>query len=167
MAPMSYPMGGTRTEAPILNLDGIESLPAGPLDDDVQASLIRTLRETDEASVRNAAAIAMADHEVHGGAGSLIEQIASPKTLGRRGTLLYALEEMGVHVPLDLLLQIVMEDGYEGREQALDLIDAGLHACDPATMGAACRRFEAWCDRQDAATRAAVDSAREVAAAAR
>ena len=75
MAPMSYPMGGTRTEAPILNLDGIESLPAGPLDDDVQASLIRTLRETDEASVRNAAAIAdpacSADtRKRHGPAGS-------------------------------------------------------------------------------------------------
>lgn len=78
MAPMSDPMGGAKTEARILNLDVIESLPAGPLDDDIQASLIRTLRETDEASVRNAAAIAIADHEVRGGATSLIEQIASP-----------------------------------------------------------------------------------------
>lgn len=74
---------------------------------------------------------------------------------------------MGVRVPLDLLLQIVMEDGYEGREQALDLIDAGLYACDPATMGAACRRFEDWYSPQDTETRDAVFAACEAAAAAK
>ncbi len=48
-----------------------------------------------------------------------------PKTEGARGTLLYALEQIGRPVSLRLLASIALGDSFEASEQAMDLIYAG------------------------------------------
>jgi DNA-binding protein HU-beta len=87
--------------------------------------VVQILKETDSTKVRNAAAVALADMHARTEAHVILELLTDAKTQSSRGTLLYALEEMGEKVPLGILMNILLTGTYEARQEALDLIGAG------------------------------------------
>jgi hypothetical protein len=82
-------------------------------------------RSTRSPAIRNAAALLLADLHVEGARGILVALLKRRGTKNHRGTLLYALEELNADVPLLLLVDVIAKDGYEAKEQALDLIGNG------------------------------------------
>ena len=86
------------------------------------AKAVGLLAQTKSTRVRNAAALALADLRAHGAEAELVQVLARPDTKGARGTLLYALARLGARVPPPILAQIVAEDSYEAREEALSLL---------------------------------------------
>src|SRR5271165_1062082 len=66
-----------------------------------RASIVtRILENTESPRVRNAAALALADMRMTNAKEKLIDVLRRPETRGARGTILYALEELDVNVPL-------------------------------------------------------------------
>ena len=91
--------------------------------DDAERQMILRLAETTSSPrVRNTAAIAMADLGIDGAAQLLVRLLARDDTKGHRGTLLYALEELGEEIPLPVLVSVLLDGNYESREEALDLL---------------------------------------------
>jgi HEAT repeat protein len=84
--------------------------------------VLKILRETESPRVRNAAAIALADMNVTTAKDELIKLLSRDETKKSRGTLLYALEEMNAKIPIGLLAEIVANDRYEARAEALRFI---------------------------------------------
>jgi hypothetical protein len=95
---------------------------AGP---DVAPKVIGILERTRSPRVRNAAALALADMRAAGARDSLIEALRKAETRGHRGTILYALDELGANLPLSLLIDIIVHDPYEAREEALGFLASG------------------------------------------
>jgi HEAT repeat protein len=85
-------------------------------------AILRLAEATSSAKVRNAAALAMADLRIDGAGQVLLRLLGRDDTSGHRGTLLYALEELGEKVPLPMLSHLLLDGRYECREQALDLL---------------------------------------------
>jgi HEAT repeat protein len=83
------------------------------------AKATQILEQTNSARVRNAAALALADLRAHSAKEALINLLTRPETRGSRGTLLYALEQLGADVPLSILVDIITKEPYEAREEAL------------------------------------------------
>jgi HEAT repeat protein len=83
---------------------------------------MQILEQTNSSRVRNAAALALADLRDGSAKDALINLLTRPDTKGSRGTLLYALEQLGADVPLPVLADIIADDSYEAREEALALI---------------------------------------------
>lgn len=91
-----------------------------------RASIItRVLENTESPRVRNAAALALADMRMRSAKEKLIDVLRKPGTRGSRGTILYALEELDVNVPLSLLIDLILNDSYEACQEALDFIASG------------------------------------------
>jgi hypothetical protein len=89
------------------------------------AKAMQILEQTHSSRVRNAAALALADLRAHSAKYALINLLTRPDTAGSRGTLLYALEQLGADVPLAILADIIADESYEAREEALGLIVRG------------------------------------------
>src|SRR5947207_1572622 len=85
--------------------------------------VIEILRHSRSTKVRNAAALALADMRATYAEAEIIQLLTRADTIGSRGTLLYALDELGSLVPLQILTEIVLGDSYEARAEALNLID--------------------------------------------
>jgi len=81
--------------------------------------------------VRNAAALALADLRAGVAKEKLIDLLARPDTRGARGSLLYALDQLRADVPLTILAEIIANDTYEAREEALAIIERGRGAATP------------------------------------
>jgi hypothetical protein len=92
---------------------------------DVAPTVIRILERARSPGVRNTAALALADMRAAGARDSLIEALRKEETRGHRGTILYALDELGADLPLSLLVDLIVEDPYEAREEALGFLAAG------------------------------------------
>jgi HEAT repeat protein len=91
-----------------------------------RASIItRILEKAESPRVRNAAALALADMRMTSAKEKLINVLKKPETRGCRGTILYALEELGVNLPLSLLVDLILNDSYEASQEALDFIASG------------------------------------------
>lgn len=80
--------------------------------------------DTKSNDVRNAAAIALADLHVEDAVDLIISLLKTRETYKHRSTLLYALEELNAHLPIDVLVSILRNDPYGAREQALDVLAA-------------------------------------------
>lgn len=94
------------------------------------ALVARILEQTRSPRVRNAAALALADMRARDATDKLINFLKRDDTKGCRGTLLYALEQLDATLPVSLLVDIIMEDSYEAREEALNFIANGKFDCD-------------------------------------
>src|SRR5712691_8592419 len=103
-------------------IEMLERLAREGAGDHERRRIIEIAEATASPRIRNAAALAMADLRVQGADQTLIRLLERGETKNSRGTLLYALEEMGAKVPLPLIVRILIEENYEGREQALDLL---------------------------------------------
>jgi DNA-binding protein HU-beta len=87
--------------------------------------VVGILKQTDSAHVRNAAALALADMNASQEASVLVQLLRDPKTRQSRGTLLYALQEMGKKVPLQILIGVILDSSYEAQQEALNLLVGG------------------------------------------
>src|SRR5579864_6116781 len=84
--------------------------------------IIEIANTTTSPRVRNAAAIAMADLHIEGAEEVLIGLLRRPDTKTHRGTLLYALSEINGCLPIPLVVSLLFEENYEGREETLVMI---------------------------------------------
>jgi hypothetical protein len=100
---------------------------------DETPTVIGILERARSPRVRNAAALALADMRATDARGSLIDTLRRAETRGHRGTILYALDELGANLPLSLLADIIAGDSYEAREEALGFLASGRvdHDADP------------------------------------
>jgi HEAT repeat protein len=89
------------------------------------ARAMQILERTVSARVRNAAALALADLRARSAKDALIDLLKRQETKGSRGTLLYALGELGADLPLPVLADIIADDSYEAREEALTFLASG------------------------------------------
>jgi HEAT repeat protein len=107
------------------------------------AKALQILEQTNSSRVRNAAALALADLRKHSAKDALTNLLTRPDTKGSRGTLLYALEQLGAEAPLPVLADIIANESYEAREEALALIAHHRSECSPEEMAGAQARLEA------------------------
>ena len=84
--------------------------------------IVDIAEKTDSSQVRNAAAIAMVDLHIEEADQVLIRLLRRPDTKGHRGTLLYALDELNASLPLPLVVSLLLEEKYEGREETLMIV---------------------------------------------
>jgi hypothetical protein len=66
--------------------------------------------------------LALADLRANDAKDELIDLLTRPDTRGSRGSLLYALGQLGAAIPLPILAEIIANDSYEAREEALTFI---------------------------------------------
>ncbi|HEY3908919.1 MAG TPA: HEAT repeat domain-containing protein [Stellaceae bacterium] len=107
------------------------------------AKAVQILEQTGSSRVRNAAALALADLRAENAKEALINLLMRPDTKESRGTLLYALGELAADVPLTILAEIIAEESYEEREEALALIRRDRIECSAAEFAKARVRLEA------------------------
>ena len=84
--------------------------------------LVKLALMTRSPQVRNEAALTLLALGHPRTAELMITLIARGDTRGARGTLLYVLAELGESVPVAVLVDIIIEDGYEAREEAVSLL---------------------------------------------
>ncbi|MEK4246421.1 HEAT repeat domain-containing protein [Psychrobacillus sp. FSL K6-2684] len=91
---------------------------------DIQAIplLIGYLRSTENALLRNSIALTLSDTGNEDVVQPLIDVINDPKTLGYRGTLLYALEPFDCSAHIETLVYHLINGNYEVQAQAYQLI---------------------------------------------
>lgn len=85
--------------------------------------LIKYLQDTDNNILRNEIAIALSDIGCHEAVEPIIKMIKSAKTIGNRGTLLYALESFDNASHIEMIVDLLYEDNFEVSRQALILIE--------------------------------------------
>lgn len=90
----------------------------------------RILEQAGSPRVRNAAALALADMQAHSAKDALIDVLKRPDTAGRRGALLYVLGALGAALPISILVDIVLGDSHESREETLSFIANEKFDCD-------------------------------------
>ena len=84
--------------------------------------LIKYLMSTDNSILRNTIAMALSDIGSTEAVEPIINMIKHPKTIGNRGTLLYALEPFDYSAYIELLVELLNEDNFEVSRQSLTLI---------------------------------------------
>lgn len=107
------------------------------------AMALQALQQTSSARIRNAAALALADMKAHDAKDSLVALLADSATKGARGTLLYALEQLGEAIPLSILIMIITDDSYEAREEALFFLAKGRFDCSSKELETVRAKLEA------------------------
>jgi hypothetical protein len=105
------------------------------------AKAMQVLEQANSSRVRNAAALALVDLRASGAKEALINLLKRPDTKGSRGTLLYALEQLGASLPLLLLADIIVDESYEAREEALAFIANNRIEFSPEEFGRAKARL--------------------------
>ncbi len=109
----------------------------------VAPALRDVLIKTTEARVRNAVALALSDLRDRDSFELLVGLIKSRETSGARGTLLYALAAYDCSSILPLLVDCVIEGGFEEAHEALGLITAIETQLDDETWRACTERLRA------------------------
>ncbi|KAA0966403.1 HEAT repeat domain-containing protein [Sporosarcina sp. ANT_H38] len=86
--------------------------------------LIEYLQRTENASLRNSIALTLSDIGSEEVVQPLIDVINDPKTLGYRGTLLYALEPFDCSAHVETLIYHLINGNFEVQAQAYQLIES-------------------------------------------
>ena len=107
-------------------LDALDGLSRGDRTDDLENALLRVLATTADPRMRNAAAVALADLGSEIAPSVIRGLLVSPPTEGCRGTLLYALREMGGRLPLGLIVSSLARNVGEAQEELLGFLEGGL-----------------------------------------
>lgn len=85
--------------------------------------LVEYLMKTDNHLLRNSIALALMDIGNPEAVEPIIELLKDQKTLGYRGTLLYALEPFDYSAHIELLIDFVVNGNYEVRHKSKGLIE--------------------------------------------
>jgi HEAT repeat protein len=86
--------------------------------------LVEYLKSTENVLLRNSIALALSDIGNTEAVQPLIDVINDPKTLGNRGTLLYALEPFDCSAHLETLIYHLITGNFEVQAQAYQLIES-------------------------------------------
>lgn len=84
--------------------------------------LLEVLRTTENAPVRNAAALALSDMRIPEAFDAITELLSDPRTRRSRGTLLYALDPYDNAQNLELLVDLAITGNWEVSRSAYGLI---------------------------------------------
>ncbi len=106
--------------------NALRSLTPADRSSQLEKALIRTLDMTDDPRVRNAAANASSDIRSTEALEQVRKLLQSPKTVGARSTLLYALKEAKTALSLDELIDLLVSDDLEACEEALSFLEDKL-----------------------------------------
>lgn len=90
--------------------------------EEVVPVLLKYLKITDNNILRNEIALALSDIGSPLAVEPIIEMLKDPKTLGSRGTLLYALQPFDCSSHVGLLVDYMINGNYEVRQEAKQLI---------------------------------------------
>ncbi|UYO04686.1 HEAT repeat domain-containing protein [Paenibacillus sp. PSB04] len=94
----------------------IKDIAAAPL-------LLELLTTTENHLIRNQTAIALSDMGCQEAVEPIIELLQDPKTLGYRGSLLYALEPLNYSKHIDILLEFVISGNFEVSRNSFLLLE--------------------------------------------
>lgn len=108
---------------------------------DREKALMESLSSATDARSRNAAAIALADLGSRGGIDMVRRLLHDPVTEGARGTLLYALHEAKAKIRLGELVDIMLTEAPEAREEAFTFLEDRLFFATPDDYGASIARL--------------------------
>jgi HEAT repeat protein len=112
--------------------------------------VLQILDETASPRVRNAAALALADMRAVSAKEKLVELLTRTDTQPSRGTLLYALDELGAKIPIRALTALIAEGSYEAREEALGFLSRSKFEATDGDLRLARRELERVSDSRDA-----------------
>jgi len=104
--------------------------------------ILEILMTTHSPRLRNAAAIAVADLNSNDAKEVLIHLLIRKDTKKSRGTLLYALDEAGASIPIDILTQVITTSRYEAREEAVRFFEAGKIIWKPEQLKDSIRKLQ-------------------------
>ncbi|KOO46024.1 HEAT repeat domain-containing protein [Priestia koreensis] len=90
--------------------------------------LIEFLKSTDNHRLRNSIALTLSDIENEIAVEPLIEMINDPKTLGFRGSLLFALKPFDCSSHLETLIYHLLSGNFEVQMEAYQLIEENIHS---------------------------------------
>ncbi|WP_315906708.1 HEAT repeat domain-containing protein [Priestia koreensis] len=90
--------------------------------------LIEFLKSTDNHLLRNSIALTLSDIENEIAVEPLIEMINDPKTLGFRGSLLFALKPFDCSSHLETLIYHLLSGNFEVQMEAYQLIEENIHS---------------------------------------
>jgi hypothetical protein len=113
-------------------------------------------------SERNRAAIELADLGAKGEIGTIKKQLWLPATKGARGTLLYALAELGADLDPILLVNLLIGEGGEVQYECLRAIEGGRVTSRHELPAQAMRLREAAGTEKDEDRRDAIEAAAEL-----
>jgi hypothetical protein len=105
--------------------------------------LLEILRSSSDAAVRNAVALALSDLKDPRAFNVIVDLLKDDRTLGNRGTLLYALGAYDCSPVLPLLVEFVIEGNFEVSRQALALISGIETEVDERTWNSCTDRIRA------------------------
>ncbi|MBE6066116.1 MAG: HEAT repeat domain-containing protein [Clostridium lundense] len=86
--------------------------------------LIKCFEDTNNHRLRNTIAIALADIGDKSALKPIINALNDPKTIGKRGTLLYALGFFDYSPYIELLINFIISGNFEESRQSLSLIES-------------------------------------------
>lgn len=89
--------------------------------------LIHYLVITDDNNIRNAIAIALSDIGSTEAIEPIISMLRHPKTIGARGTLLYALESFDCSNHVELITELLFDDTFEVSRQSFLLLESNIN----------------------------------------
>jgi HEAT repeat protein len=116
----------------VLALEGVVRSDNEPA---LEKSALALLWQAPSPHIRNAAAIALVDLGSTEAATYLTTLLAQDDTKGARGTLLYALEELGESIDLPLLVRVLVDDeSIEVWSECIRAIEDGRVTFDKATL---------------------------------
>ena len=87
--------------------------------------LRRLLAETQSASARNRVALVLRELKDAESVPILIQLLTDPRTEGHRGTLVWALAPFNYLEHIELLVDLLIADGWEASQMALLLLEEG------------------------------------------
>ncbi|WP_409294247.1 HEAT repeat domain-containing protein [Peribacillus sp. SCS-26] len=90
--------------------------------------LINYLKSTENHNLRNSIALALSDIGDEKAVKPLIEMINDPKTLGHRGSLLYALKPFDCSAYLETLIKHLLTGNLEVQLTSFELIEENVHS---------------------------------------
>ncbi len=109
------------------NLEKVEQLLDGMSSDQHQEAtkiLIKHLTQTEDKNLRNLLAIALRDSGNEEAISPLINLLSDSRTLGSRGTLLYALEPFDCTAHLEIIIHQFLTGNFEVQAGAYQLIES-------------------------------------------
>ena len=130
--------------------------------DRIQEAVDLLMRPNQTPRARNEAAIALADLGAKRAIGRIEKLLWLPETKGARGSLLYALAELGADLEPELLAKLLIEDGGEVQYECLRAIEAGRVAARGTIPEQAVRLREAARTEKDDDRRQAIEAGAEL-----
>jgi len=104
--------------------------------------ILKVLMTTHSPRLRNAAAIAVADLNSNDAKEALLHLLIRKDTKKSRGTLLYALDEAGASIPIDILTQVITTSRFEAREEAVRFLEARKVVWKPQKLKESIRKLQ-------------------------